>query len=302
MNPGNPVLPSALPAHFESFWAEVLEEALDHPLDFSTHNSVSKESETHLVKELTFRGADGTARHGWVADPVAPIRSKSAGFLWLPPYGRWSMQPNQYGTRPGLVSWSFNFHGKTAFHQESYTPRRGYFTDGIASPHTFIFRRMAQDAILAWRMGQELDQVDPSSQGIAGMSQGGGIALWLATMDLGIKAVQSDMPFLAGVDWIFQHHTYRYPLKEIADAAAAGEFTMEEMLHTLRYFDLLHFAPKVKCPVFLSLGLKDPAVRPAQVRAVAESLPALSHMIEIEGGHDWHPDMRRSDFIQALNS
>jgi cephalosporin-C deacetylase len=278
------------PEDLDEFWANLVGEAMDAPLDMSRSRESAPVGSSHHVETIRFRGTDGGERHGWFALPESSSRNLPA-FLWIPPYGRWSMMPNEYGTRPGYASLSFNLHGEEAFHEEKYKPARGYFAEGVDSPDHYVFRRIAQDCIIALRLLHAQIEVDESRVAASGMSQGGGISIWLGAYTNLIKTVVADMPFIAGTEWIFEQKAIRYPLKELVDYAERTPLGKEQMLYTLSYFDTLNIATRCKLPTRLTLGEKDPAVKPEQVRAVYEALPGEKELEKLPGGHDWHPEM-----------
>ena len=209
----------------------------------------------------------------------------------MPPYGQESLLPNQYGTREGFATISFNFHGHEAFHQEKYITSRGYFSEGAGSPETWIFRRMLQDAMIAAKVFQAQLEVDEDRIGAMGMSQGGGISIWLGAWCPIIKAVCADMPFLGAISESLTGSVYRYPLKELTDFMETVPLGTERVLNTLSYFDTMNQATQCKKPTHVSLGLKDPACRPDTVRAIFDALPGPKMLRTYDWGHDWHPDM-----------
>lgn len=281
--------PYGLPEDFAEFWKETVEEALHAPLDYHISVQADPVSSSHIVHSLQFSGVDGRRLNGWFAYPEGARRNP--GFLWIPPYGRESVLPNAYGTRAGMVSLSFNLHGESAYHQEKYIIERGYFADGAASPETWVFRRFFQDTVIATRVLQAQIEVDEDKLGVAGMSQGGGLTIWNAAWNPLIKAACADMPFLSTIGRTLLSQVYRYPLKELRDFMDALPLGEERVLHTLSYFDTVHHARFVTKPTHVSLGLKDPATRPDTVRALFEALAGPKELLELDWGHDWHPQM-----------
>ncbi len=282
--------PYGLPEDFSEFWQESVTEALQAPLDYNI--SVQADpvgTSTHVVHSLQFRGIDGRRLHGWFAYPEGARRNPA--FLWVPPYGRESVLPNAYGTRAGMVSLSFNLHGEPAYHQEKYIVERGYFSDGAASPETWVFRRIFQDSVIATRVLQAQIEADEDRIGVAGMSQGGGITVWNAAWNPLIKAACADMPFLSTIGRTLTSQVYRYPLKELRDFMDALPLGEERVMHTLSYFDTALHASFVSKPMHVSLGLKDPATRPETVRALFEAIAGPKELLELDWGHDWHPQM-----------
>lgn len=298
MNPFEPDVPE----DFAGFWHETYAEAKSAPLDF--HRSLSPaRGDHHLIETFSFRGISGSTLHGWIAYPDGVRRRP--GFLWIPPYGRESVLPNQYGVREGFTSLSINFHGEEAFHQETYVPARGYFAEGAADPHTWIFRRMFQDSVIAVRILQSLPEADEDRLAAMGMSQGGGLAIWLGAWCPIIKAVVADMPFLGAMRAALNRNAYRYPLKELIDFGEAIPLGHERVLATLDYFDTMHQATECRVPTLMSLGEKDPAARPENVEAIYNALSGTKQLHRYDWGHDWHPEMvdrNRAWMIEHLGS
>lgn len=289
----NPDLPSEVlgpPEDIEQFWHEAFAEANALPLDYRRSLSNDYELEGFVVEKLEFSVLGGRRLKGWIAYPEEGAR-RLPGFVWLPPYGRESKLPDAYGTREGFVSLSFNFHGEEAFHQEKYATSRGYFAHGAESPETWIFRRMLQDAVVATKVLQAQVEVDEDRIGAMGMSQGGGIAIWLGAWCPIVKAVCADMPFLANIAQTLSGTVYRYPLKELVDFMEDLPVGEARVLNTVSYFDTAHQAEFCRRPTQVSMGLKDPATRPDTVRAIFRALAGPKMLRTYDWGHDWHPDM-----------
>jgi cephalosporin-C deacetylase len=81
----------------------------------------------------------------------------------------------------------------------------------------------------------------------------------------------------------------------VTDFAETLPGGMEAVLRTIAYFDTVNQATRVRKPTLVSLGLRDPAVRPDTVRAVYRALPSEKKLVEYESGHDWNPKMIEAD-------
>jgi cephalosporin-C deacetylase len=278
-----------LPEDFDAFWRDTVAEADAVRLDF--HRGFTNEYELpgFVVNTLDFAGVQGRRVNGWIAYPEGERRLP--GFIWVPPYGRESLLPNRYGTREGFVSLSLNFHGEASFHQEKYVKERGYFAEGAGDPETWVFRRMIQDALVAVRVLQAQVEADEDRLGAMGMSQGGGMAIWLGAFSPIVKAVCADMPFLGAIQHTLSHDVHRYPLRELVDSMDDIPVGRERVMNTVSYFDTMNVATRCEKPTQVSVGLKDPACRPPTVRAIFEALPRAKRLITYDWGHDWHQDM-----------
>lgn len=277
------------PEDLSEFWEKTEAEAAAAPLDFRREPQSEQAREGFRIDRLWFRGIDGSRLNGWFAAPVED--GPHPAFAWLAPYGRWSMLPNEYGTRQGMCSLSFNFFGEDAFHEEEYTPKRGYFAQGLGEPETFIFRQLAQNSMIAMRVLQAQPEVDQDRMGASGMSQGAGLAIWLGASCPLVSAAVADMPFLGAMPWVFRNPVMRYPLREITDWIEANAMGRERALHTLSYFDTVNLADLCVIPTRLTLGERDPAVRPPQIKAIYDALPGEKELQRLDWGHDWHPEM-----------
>jgi len=277
-----------VPEDFDAFWAEAAAEANAVRLDY--HRSLTNDYDLpgFTVEKISFQGMKQRL-NGWLAYPEGQRRQP--GFVWIPPYGRESLLPNQYGTRQGFTSLSFNFFGHESFYEEKYAIERGYFSEGADDPETFVFRRMLQDAIVATRVLQAQIEVDEERIGAMGMSQGGGMSIWLGAHSPIVKAVAADMPFLCAINHTLTKTVYRYPLKEVRDFMDNIPLGEERVLNTLSYFDTMNQATRCKVPTYVSYGLKDPACRPEVVKPTFEALPGKKKLQVYDWGHDWHPDM-----------
>lgn len=281
--------PPYIPDGFDDFWLDAVREAKKVGANFrrTPQNEVVRDGFT--IDLLQFESVGGRSVEGWFAFPTR--RLISPGFLWLAPYGRWSMLPNEYGTREYLCSLSFNFHGEAAFHREDYRPERGYLTEGIDRPETWVFRRMFQDCVVAAAVLQAQEECNAQQVGAMGMSQGGGMAVWLAAFLPSLRAVVADMPFGAARPLVFERDIARYPLKEISDYMAQSDSARASVMRTLSFYDTVNFAARCKAPTLLTYGTKDPAVREYEVRSVYEALVGEKSIEAIDGGHDWHESM-----------
>jgi cephalosporin-C deacetylase len=278
-----------VPEDFDEFWRETAAEATAVPLLFRRSLANDFDLPGFIVETFEFMGMGGRLLNGWMAYQEGARRLPA--FVWIPPYGRESLLPNEYGTREGFVSLSFNFFGNGAFHQEKYAPGAGYFAEGAGDPQTWIFRRMFQDAAIATKVLQAQVEVDENRIGAMGMSQGGGMSIWLGAWSPIIRSVCADMPFLAGMNRILEGKVYRYPLKELTDFAENVPVGLAQVQNTVSYFDTINHATRCSKPTQVSLGLKDPAVKPEAARAVFDALPGSKIQRTYDWGHDWHPSM-----------
>jgi cephalosporin-C deacetylase-like acetyl esterase len=77
-------------------------------------------------------------------------------------------------------------------------------------------------------------------------------------------------------------------LNDYAESIPIG---LQRVLNTVSYFDTVHQASRCVKPTLMSLGEKDPAVRPEYAEAVFDALTGEKQLVRYAGGHDWDEGM-----------
>jgi cephalosporin-C deacetylase len=72
---------------------------------------------------------------------------------------------------------------------------------------------------------------------------------------------------------------------------------MEKACATLSYFDTMNLADRIRCPVLVSMGLKDPVVPPETVYAMYNRIRSEKRMEaypfgEHDGGGGFHDELK----------
>jgi len=285
----------APPPDFEAFWQAVVAESDALPLIYERVHQPDDDTPTHRVYRLRWQGADGKGREGWYAVPLEPPSGEEAklpGLLYLPGYGINAAPINENTAFPHFVTLAPNLHGYAVEPSIPYSPEYGYFTRGIESPQTYVYRQLMLDSILAARVLAAQPEVDSSRIIAAGLSQGGGLAVMLGAWCPLVRLVVAELPALTYWEYLLDATVWRYPIKEFADYMQATGRSREALLATLQYFDTINHAPLVRVPVQLSLALKDPGIRAPVVFSLYDALPRPKRLLIYEDlGHDWSPEM-----------
>jgi cephalosporin-C deacetylase len=138
-------------------------------------------------------------------------------------------------------------------------------TRGIGDPRAHYFTRLFVDAALA------LDAVRPhpaAGGGIvtSGASQGGALTLAAAALAGGVDAVLPDVPFLAHPRRAVAVTDSR-PYGELIEYCALRSGEVEQVFHTLSYFDVVNHAKRLSVPALFSVALLDDITPPSTVFA-----------------------------------
>lgn len=280
------------PADFEAFWQAAVAEVDSAPLRYERVHFEQDDHPTHTVHRLRWMGIDGRGREGWYAVPKStPLPAPAV--LYLPGYGVGTVPINDNTMFNGLITFSINLHGYAVEPNVPYSPELGYFTRGIQSPQTYVYRRIVQDSLLAMRVLAAQTEVDSRKLIAAGLSQGGGLAVMLGAWCKLTQCVVAELPALSYWEYLLGRPAWRYPIKEFSDYMEMTATPREAILSVLQYYDAVNHAPRVRAPVQLSLALKDPSIRAPVVFSLYDALPQPKRLLIYEDlGHDWCPEMR----------
>jgi cephalosporin-C deacetylase len=282
----------APPTGFETFWRRVKLESEQLPVQYQREHFPTDDTNTHRVERIRWQGADGTNRYGWYAVPHG-MKHTLSGLLYLPGYGVSTIPVNDHIAFPETITLSPNLHGYPLEPNVTYEPHLGYLAKGIESPETYIYRRVVLDCLLVVRVLMAQPEVDATRVYAGGLSQGGGLAVILSAWSPWIQAAIAEMPFMTYWEYLMGVPSLRYPIKELTDYFQHDPAKQEQVLQTLQYYDTIHHAPLVRCPVQLSIGMKDPSIRVPVVFSLYEALQGPKRVIIYEQtGHDWTPEMR----------
>ncbi len=268
--------PLTAPDDFDAFWQQTLDEAREYPLN-ATFKPVDYGMQLVEIFDVTFGGYGGQPIKGWLLLPrnrteplpcVVEYIGYGGGrhfpFMWL----LWSNAGYAHLVMDTRGQGSSIYRGDTPDPEpDSTNPQYfGFMTRGILKPATYFYRRVFTDAVRAVEAARMHRAVDAALVVVTGESQGGGIALAVSGLDHSIVATMPNVPFLC--------HYRR--ATEITDAAPYNEIShycqvhrdkIEQVFHTLSYFDGINFAHRAKALALFSVGLMDVTCPPSTVFA-----------------------------------
>ena len=181
----------------------------------------------------------------------------------------------------------------------------GLMTRGISAREDYYYRRVFVDAFRAIEAAQNHPEVDATQVLLAGLSQGGGLAIAAAGLAAGrldgVLCTMADVPFLQDFPRAIDIAP-RGPYPEIASFLARHRDRYEPALAVLNYFDGVHLGRRATAPALFSAALMDDVCPPSTVfaafnaygagAAAPQAVPAKA--IEVyrfnnhEGGQEHH--------------
>jgi cephalosporin-C deacetylase len=265
----------AEPDDFDRFWGTQLDAARGIELD-PTFTPIDAGLDTVEVFDVAFAGHGGSTVRGWLLLPrhrtgPRPVVVEYVGYgggRGLP-HERLTWSAAGYAhlvmdTRGQGSSWA---SGDTFDAGDTGAPAApGYLTRGILDPSTYYYLRVFIDAARAVDAVRTHPGIAPDRVVLAGMSQGGGLALAAAHLVEGPTAVLCDVPFLADVRRAVEVTDQR-PYHELTVYCRTHRDDAERAFATLAYFDVVNHARRATAPALFSVALADDVCPPSTVFA-----------------------------------
>ena len=301
------------PADFDSFWKSTLDEARSFPLN-ATFEKVDYGLVAQEIYDVTFNGFGGQPVKGWLILPtqrdgkipcvvefIGYGGGRNFGFDWLlwasAGYAHFVMDTRGQGSAwsPGDTPDLYADGGNAHF--------PGSMTKGILDPKHYYYRRVFTDAVRAIEATRSHSAVDATQIAVTGGSQGGGITIAAAGLDLEVVAAMPDVPFLCHYRRATEIED-TYPYKEIAEYCHIHRDQVDTVFSTLSYFDGVNFAVRTKAKTLFSVGLMDKICPPSTVYA-AYNYWAGEKDIKVysynghEGGGSYHT-LEKVRFLKSM--
>jgi cephalosporin-C deacetylase len=296
------------PADFDAFWQETIAEAARYPLDPRFEVDPAG---LHAIDvfDVTFRGYRGHPIKGWLLLPKEatwPLpcvveyigytggRGYPAEWIFLPSYGFATLVMDTRGQGSATPDPDLGT-GAPAY--------PGFFTSGVRSPHTYYYRRVYSDAVRAVDAARSHPAIDPDRIAVAGVSQGGGVALAVAALHRAVRGLIADVPAFGDFRRSAQVAATG-PFTEIANYCRVHRQHVETVFATLAYFEGMTFAVRSQAPALFSAGLMDGIVPPSTIYAAynhyagAKTMRAYEFNQHDGGGIDQR--LERVKFLQRL--
>lgn len=266
----------ALAAAIPDFWRTTLERLKAEPME-AVEKDV-REPLPYRVISVEYRSLGGVRVRARLALPIRggdPAPRPLPAIVTVPGYGG-----NQHGVmlaecQRGYAILQIDPRSQGASAELSKIPAGvEKLTWRLDNPDGAYYQLAYADVIRGVDYLAKHAAIDPDRIAIAGTSQGGGIALAVASLDPRLKAVVAHVPFLCDM-----RRAARTPgslVKKLLDQAGAND---EAHLSTLDYFDPLQLVPALRAPALLSSGGKDATCPAETIRAVFDRIPSVKSLL-----------------------
>ncbi|MFG3259416.1 acetylxylan esterase [Streptomyces sp. NPDC048172] len=267
-----PELPE--PDGFDDFWSQTCREAEKHAGD-PKFEPVENGLALVDTYDVTFTGFDGDPVRGWLHLPRTARDEPLGCVVEFLGYGRGRGLPheNTLWALAGHAHLVMDTRGQGWSASPGVTPDPGsaphgtvpgFLTSGIHNPYTHYYRRLFTDAVRCVATARAHPAVAADRVVVAGVSQGGGMALAAAGLAPGLAGVMADVPFLChirrGVELALQP-----PYAGVAEYLRLhrDRDRTEAVFRTLSYFDAALLGARASAPALFSVAMRDEICPPS---------------------------------------
>ena len=250
------------PADFDAFWKKNIEDARMAPVSVEC-KKVDKYSADDFDCYLLKIKTDG--RHSIYGYLTKPKQAGKYPVVLCPPGAgiKTIKEPmrNTYYAKNGFIRLEIEIHGlnpemtdeqfkeiSTAFSAEN-----GYVENSLDNRDNYYMKHVYTGCVRAIDYLTSLPEWDGKNVFVQGGSQGGALSLITAALDPRVTACVANHPALSDVaGYAEQGRTGGWP-----HLVRENQMLTPEKIQTLQYYDVVNFARRITCPVYLTWGYND---------------------------------------------
>jgi cephalosporin-C deacetylase len=221
------------------------------------------------VYQAGYKSLDGVEIFGWYSVP-AKGDGPFPALLVLPGYKSEPALRRDWG-RKGVAVLSVAVRGKLPSSDRFNPGYPGLLTFGVESRDTYSYKGVIADCSRGVDFLLSRPEVDAERIFACGSSQGGGLTLITTGLRSEIRGGVSGYPFLCCFPESM-NMLRSYPYDELSCYRRANPEREAQMLETLRYFDAVNFAPRIKCPMVVGIAMEDEVCPPETSYAAYDRL------------------------------
>jgi cephalosporin-C deacetylase len=282
---------SNTPMDLLPFWKEIREKLNTRKPEFQVTPFPKYSNHLFMMYRVEMMAYDDLKLVGWYRVPKKA--KKVPAILQLPPLGGkfnrvYTLAENElYGIPPEYAVLSLNIrnHGKsdTIYKTNNFNDLIAY---NIEEKKNYFYAGAIADAWRGLDFLAQRNEVDKDKIITEGASQGGGLALWLASLDDRVAITCPDVMFLG--DWEELYETTYWVKQSVQQWSRKKNVSIWQIRQNLRYFDLKNIAHFIKIPVLMSAGLQDWTCPPQAIRNVFNKIASQdkSFILYPKGKHE----------------
>ena len=247
------------PDDFDEFWQETRRQLSKVSPQYKVIFRPDLSTKYKKVYSVEMKSYDNLLIRGWLVIPTDgskfPVHYRVPGYVV-------ELKPNM--DNDDYIAFDINVRGNGNSKDVVHINTDNYSTTNIQDKDKYIYRGVYMDCLrgLDFLYSHANLGIDTSRIFVEGGSQGGALAVVTAGLDKRVKVLTMQVPLYADIRdnynisasykeqvvpfKMFRQYKNRHP-----------EFSWEQFYATFDYYDPQNFAPMVKCPVLMGIGLLD---------------------------------------------
>ena len=271
-----------MPGDFDAFWSKNLEDLKKVPLKYTMTPSpqyTTEKMNCYLVNLTTT--SQGQSVYGYLFIPKDAAPGSCPIVLCPPGAGIKTIKEplrHRYYGENGCIRFETEIHGLNPEMSEeqfkeiskAFSGREnGYLQSGLDNKDNYYMKRVYLGLVRAIDFLTSLPEWDGKNVAVQGGSQGGALAIVAAGLDPRVTACVANHPALSDMAGYKAGRAGGYPHFFRVDG-----MDTPDKLNTMAYYDVVNFAKKVTCPIYMTWGYNDNTCPPTTSYAVYNVITA----------------------------
>lgn len=287
---------TVMPEDFDSFWNEARSEAEKFPLTYTStylERLSTEEVDCYLVRLQLNRQRQ--CIYGYLFYPKNAQPGSHPVLLTPPGAGikeiKNPMKPKEYVVDGGFIRFEIDIHGLNpeidpavfAEISAAFNGREnGYLSNGLDNRDNYYMKRVYLACLRSIDLLTSLPEWDGKNVIVQGGSQGGALALVTAGLDDRVTACIANHPALSDMAGYKAGRAGGYP-----HFFRNSGMDTPEKIRTMAYYDVVNFARKITCPVYLTWGFNDNVCPPTTSHIVYNVISAPKEALITPVNEHW---------------
>ncbi|HEY8928859.1 MAG TPA: acetylxylan esterase [Mucilaginibacter sp.] len=247
------------PKDFDEFWKKSREQLAQVVPNYKVLERRDLSTDEKRVYQVEMHSYDNLVIRGWLVVPrdgsKFPVHYRVPGYVV-------SLKPNM--DNDDFIAFDLNVRGNGNSQDVINIGTDNYSVINIENKEKYIYRGVYMDCLrgLDFLYSHSRLGIDTSKIFVEGGSQGGSLALITAALDKRVKLLTMQVPLYAdihdnyAISESYEQQVFPFKVFRKYQSQHAG-FSWDKFYETFDYYDPQNFAPMVKCPVLMGIGLLD---------------------------------------------
>ncbi|AMR30404.1 hypothetical protein A0256_02705 [Mucilaginibacter sp. PAMC 26640] len=247
------------PADFEAFWNKTKTELAGVAPQYKVTERKDLSTKSKKVYLVEMHSYNNLVIRGWLVVPTYgkkfPVHYRLPGYVV-------ELKPNM--DNDDFIAFDINVRGNGNSRDVVSVSTDTYCLLNLEDRDKYIYRGVYMDCIrgLDFLTSHSNLGIDTSKIYIEGGSQGGALGVVTAALDKRIKALTVQVPLYADIrdaehiSSLYDDQVFPFKMFRSYKAKNPG-YTWDKFFSVWDYYDPQNFAPMIKCPVLMGVGLLD---------------------------------------------